>query len=84
MCSYSIRSVTNRLLVDDMIAVASAKPTEIVIHSLPRIGKGTLKGRVTHVSGYRERYWKKSRIVFATSPSPTLSLTRRRAVLRVV
>ena len=54
--------MTNRLLVDDMIAVASAKPTEIVIHSLPRIGKGTLKGRVTHVSGYRERYWKLSLI----------------------
>ncbi|KAK8823672.1 hypothetical protein WA577_002591, partial [Blastocystis sp. JDR] len=43
------------LLVDDMIAVASAKPKEIIIHSLPRIGKG-----------YRERYWKKSKIVFAT------------------
>lgn len=29
---------TNSLLVDDMIAVASSKPKEIMIHSLPRVG----------------------------------------------
>ena len=29
---------TKSLLVDDMIAVASSKPKEIMIHSLPRVG----------------------------------------------
>ena len=29
-----------RLLVEDMIAVASSKSKEIVIHSLPRIAEG--------------------------------------------
>ena len=37
-CSFE---VNRRLLVDDMIAVASSKPKDIIIHSLPRIGKGT-------------------------------------------
>ena len=32
-----------RLLVDDMIAVASSKAKEIVIHSLPRIAEGREK-----------------------------------------
>ena len=37
-----LMSYSNRLLVDDMIAVASAKSKEIVIHSLPPIGDGIL------------------------------------------
>ena len=40
MCKDLKDGFTHRLLVDDMIAVASAKPKEIIIHSLPRIGKG--------------------------------------------
>ena len=45
-----------------MIAVASSKAKEIIVHSLPRIGEG-----------YRDRYWKKSRIVFSSSNHLKLS-----------
>lgn len=42
-CVYDCNcGINSRLLVDDMIAVASSKPKEIIIHSLPRIGKGII------------------------------------------
>ena len=38
--TYDSCAFFTRLFVDDMIAVASSKSKEIIIHSLPRVAKG--------------------------------------------
>ena len=38
--TYAIGVFFTRLFVDDMIAVASSKSKEIIIHSLPRVAEG--------------------------------------------
>ena len=40
--TYDLCVFSTRLFVDDMIAVASSKSKEIIIHSLPRVAKGRI------------------------------------------